>query len=54
MKTFEQEKKVEMYLVIQTAIGIPQLPGNLLQVGASVKQVVGVRMKHSKDGGFLD
>jgi hypothetical protein len=49
-----EEEKVEMYLVIQPALGIPQFPGNLLQVGASIEQVMGIGMKDSKDGGFLD
>lgn len=43
-----------MYLVIQTALRIPQLPGNLLQVGASIEQVMGIRMKDGKYGGLLD
>jgi hypothetical protein len=44
----------EVYLVIQTTLGIPQLPRNLLQVGASVEQIMRVRMKDRKDGGLLD
>jgi hypothetical protein len=44
----------EMYLVIQTTLGIPQLPGNLLQVGASIEQVMSVWVKNRKDGSLLD
>lgn len=43
-----------MYLVIQTTLGIPQLPGNLLQVGASIEQVMSVWVKNRKDGSLLD
>lgn len=34
-----------MNLVIQTTLGVPQLPCDLLQVRASVEEIVGVRMK---------
>jgi hypothetical protein len=44
----------EMHLVIQTALGIPQLPCDLLQVRASVEEIVSVWMKDGEDRGLLD
>ena len=43
-----------MYLVVQTTFGIPQLPGDLFQIGASVEQVMGVWVKDREDGRLFD
>jgi hypothetical protein len=45
--------KKESYLIIKTTFRIPQLPGNLFQIGASVEQVMGVWMKDREYGGLL-
>jgi len=43
-----------MHLVIQTALGVAQLPCDLLQIRASVEEIVGVWMKDREDRGLLD
>jgi hypothetical protein len=49
-----KQNKKEMNLIIKAAFWIPQLPGNLFQIGASVEQVMGIWMKDREHGGLLD